>query len=248
MDAWLQYGLLFALGLVAGAMNTIGGGGSSILYPALIFMGLTPHQAVGTARPAFLAQGIFSAWGFARRGKILWPFALWMGLAAMAGSFIGAAMGLALSPQAFKRVIAVVIALVSLSMFLPRPRQASLQRPALDLTLNLLVFFFLGMYSGFIQTGLGFLILIVLAGFNRLDIHLANGIKAIVILLAGIPPLLLYGWQHKILWPQALALAAGMAAGAYLTAYFSVKWPEKTVKYIISALVILMAVKLWFTT
>jgi len=246
MDTLLQYGLLYLLGMAVGFINTLGGGGSSLLYPVLIFMGLTPHQAVGTSRLAFLTQGLFSAWGYQKRKKILWPFALWMGLAAMAGSFIGAALGLALSPGAFKKVIAVVIALAGLAVFLPRPRNESGRHPRLELTLNLLVFFFLGIYSGFIQTGLGFLILIVLAGFNRLDIHLSNGIKAVVILLAGIPPLLLYGMHQQILWDKALVLAAGTATGAFLTAYFSVKWPEKTVKYIITALILFMAAKLWW--
>ena len=239
--------LIFGLGMVVGGLNTLGGGGSSLLYPALIFMGFSPHQAVGTARPAFLTQGLFGALGYARRGRILWPFALWMGLAAMAGAFIGAGIGLAISPLVFKKVIATVIALVSLSVFLPRPSSSYSDRPRLSLTVNILLFFFLGMYSGFIQTGLGFLILIVLAGFNRLHIHTANGIKAIVIMLSGIPSLLMYAAGGYVLWHPALFLAAGTATGSFLMGYFSVQWPVRTVKIIISAMVIIMAIRLWWS-
>ncbi len=246
MNAWLHDTGILALGMLVGALNTLGGGGSSILYPVLIFMGFSPHQAVGTARPAFLTQGLFGAVAYARRGRILWPFALWMGLAALAGAFIGAAVGLALPAGTFKKVIAVVVALVSLSVLLPKPASEEGNQPDLSLSLNLLLFFFLGMYSGFIQTGLGFLILIVLAGLNRLDIHTSNGIKAVVIMLAGIPSLLMYASGGYVLWRPALILAAGTAAGAYLTGYFSVRWPVRTVKGIISAMAVLMAVRLWF--
>ncbi len=248
MSTTAQDALIFLTGLLAGFMNTLGGGGSSLIYPLLIFLGLSPHQAVGSARLSFLAQGFFGAYGYRKRGHFLMPFGLYAGLAAMAGAFAGAAAGLAVPPLAFKRIIALVIALVSLAVLFGLRFEGSGDRPAKGTSLNVLLFFFLGMYSGFIQTGLGFLILAVLAGLNRLNIHRANSVKAMVILLSGIPSLLMYAAAGQVVWPAALWLAAGMGTGAFLTAYFSVRWPERLVKYIIAALVLVMAVRLWVSS
>jgi len=251
MPDYAIYGLIFVTGLVAGFINTIAGGGSALIYPLLIFAGLSPHQAIGTARPAFLMQGLAAWLGFKSKKIHLFPFNLYVAIAAAAGSTIGARLSLAVPPEMLKKIIALVIAGVTLYVLLakpvsPRPGQSVIPSGK-RLWLNILVFFLLGIYSGFIQTGLGYMIIIALMLLNGMNLTQANSIKALVILVSGIPSLLIFAKAGMVKWLEALILAAGMALGSWITSRWSVEADEKKVKRITGALALLMALKLWWS-
>jgi uncharacterized membrane protein YfcA len=238
--------------LAVGFINTLGGGGSSLIYPLLIFMGFSPHEAIGTARPAYLMQGFFGWLGFKSKKFNIFPFNVYVALAATAGSVIGAYLSLEVPPLIMKKIIAAVITMVTVYiLFSQKTKPGSLRRnisykPG-KIFVNLIIFFLLGIYSGFIQTGLGFLILISLVIINRINITRANSIKAMVILLSGIPSLIIFAQAGMVHWKEAFFLATGTAVGAWLTSRWSVKANQKLVKIIIGGLTIFMAVKLWIS-
>ncbi len=249
MNEWLFYGLLIPTGFAVGAINTIAGGGSSILYPLLIFMGFSPHQAVGTSRLAFLTQGISGILGFRSKGFYLFPLNLYSGLIAASGAFIGAGIGLAIDGTIYKKIIALIIALTTVAGFWHAGGNKIEKKSNADSknrrTLTYILFFFLGIYSGFIQTGLGFLILTVLHSVEKMNLNQANSIKAMVIFLSGIPSLLMFSSFGQVRWSEAVLLAAGTATGSWLTSRWSVKIKENKLKRIIALLVLLLAIKLW---
>jgi len=250
MSGLVFYLLIFITGLLAGFINTLGGGGSAFIYPLLIFGGLSPHEAVGTARPAFLMQGLAGWWGFKSENIHVFPFNLYVSLSAAAGSVLGAMWSLAVPPLMFKKIIAVVIAfttLYTLFRFKPASR-AALFRPAGEkkMILNILVFFLLGIYSGFIQTGLGYLIIITLITLNGMNLTQANSVKALVIALSGIPSLYIFAHAGMVRWFEAGLLAAGMGLGSWVTSKWSVRAGEGVVKRVTALLAVLLALKLWW--
>ncbi len=247
------YLLYFITGIIVGFVNTLGGGGSSLIYPLLIFSGMSPHEAIGTARPAFLLQG-FSGWlGFLSKKLNLFPFNLYVGIAALLGSIIGARISLQVPPEIMKKIIALVILMVTMYILFGKKMNNTIIRPQgkrfrpRNLPLNLLVFFLLGIYSGFIQTGIGFLIIIALMLLNKMNLTAANSVKALVILLAGIPALIIFARAGMIHWKEAGFLAAGTALGSWWTSRWSVEANEDTVKKIVAVIAILMAIKLLVT-
>ncbi len=246
MNEWLHSGLLLITGFLVGVINTLGGGGSSLLYPLLIFMGFSPHQAVGTSRLAFLTQGIVGILGFKSKGFYEYPLNIRLGLIAAAGAFIGAAAGLSVNPGTYKKIIALVIALVTIAGFFHtrRPEKTTKTDPRRILTY--ILFFFLGIYSGFIQTGLGFLILTTLLWTEHMNITRANSIKAMVVFLSGIPSLLMFSTYGQVRWHEAVLLALGTAAGSWWSSRWSTSVNEKKLKYLIALLVLFLAAKLWF--
>jgi len=251
MFEYVLFILIFLTGLAAGFINTVAGGGSALIYPLLIFAGLTPHQAIGTARPAFLMQGLAAWWGFKSKKVHLFPFNLYVALAAAAGSIIGARLSLAVPPETLKKIIALVIAAVTVYVLSAKPVSARSEAPVFPrgrkLALNLAVFFLLGIYSGFIQTGLGYMIIAALMVLNGMNLTQANSVKALVILVSGIPSLWIFARAGMVRWPEAAALAAGMAAGSWLTSRWSVDADERLVRRITGVLALLMALKLWWT-
>ena len=62
--------LLFLVGLIAGTLNVIAGGGSLLSLPVMIFLGLPPTVANGTNRVAILLQNIGASWSFHQRGLV----------------------------------------------------------------------------------------------------------------------------------------------------------------------------------
>lgn len=108
---WLA---LFGVGLVAGALNVIAGGGSFLTLPVLIFFGLPATLANGTNRVAILLQNVAAVWGFQRHKVLDWSWALAAAVPATAGAALGALLALRISDEAFKDVLAFLMVAVTL--------------------------------------------------------------------------------------------------------------------------------------
>ena len=90
MDELIRYGILLLAGLAAGIINTLAGGGSLLTLPVLIFMGLPPYVANGTNRIGIVIQALVGTAGYRSKGVSTFPFNIYLGIAALFGSLIGA--------------------------------------------------------------------------------------------------------------------------------------------------------------
>jgi uncharacterized membrane protein YfcA len=109
--------------------------------------------------------------------------------------------------------------------------------------LLLVAFFVIGIYGGFVQAGVGFLIIPVLLmmGF---DLVRTNAIKIIVILLFTLPALAVFIWHDLIDWPLGLALGLGNASGGWVASHLSVKKGHTWLKQVVSLVIVAFAIKL----
>ena len=83
MNPTVEIIILISVGFVAGAINTLAGGGSLLTLPILIFLGLPPNIANGTNRIAILFQNIFTTAGFKSKGVVTFPFSIYVGISAL---------------------------------------------------------------------------------------------------------------------------------------------------------------------
>ncbi len=248
MESYWHYALYLVLGILVGVINTIGGGGTGLLYPLLIFMGMSPHAAVGTARLSMLTQGLFGFLGFRSSGYFLFPFNLYLSISALIGCIFGSFLSMEIPEGMYKKLIAVVITMTTLLLFFGNQKRKPGTQPRIHgkyLIISIIVFFLLGIYIGVVQTGIGFMMMIALMLINKLDIHQANSVKVIVLFIASIPALIIFAMYGYVSWPAAIALAVGTSLGSYFTGKFSVRIPEKKLKIFIAVLVIFLAVRLW---
>ena len=110
MDPYIwQLPLLFVVGIVAGILNILAGGGSLLTLPLLIFMGLPSAVANGTNRIAIFCQNIFAIRGFSKRGVMPLQLALLCTPTALLGSWVGANLAIDIDDQMFKRVLALIM-------------------------------------------------------------------------------------------------------------------------------------------
>ncbi|MEZ4928445.1 MAG: TSUP family transporter [Chitinophagales bacterium] len=110
MEFW-QIGLIAIVGLLAGIINTMAGGGSLLTMPMLIFMGLDSAMANGTNRIAILFQNATSIAGYKSKGLSAGKFGIILGLFALGGAIIGSKIAV-FNDALFNKTLAVVMVVV----------------------------------------------------------------------------------------------------------------------------------------
>ncbi len=244
---WWKYVSLFGVGVVAGTLNVIAGGGSFLTLPFLIFLGLPPTVANGTNRIAILVQNVGAVWGFHRHRLVEWRLLPAAAVPALLGALGGTWAAIAIGDRAFQRVLAALMAAFAIWMLWDPLRRRAEQGEATELALGRPVivagFFAVGVYGGFVQAGVGFLILAVttLAG---LDLVRGNALKVLLVLTYVPVTLLLFGLSGKLAWGMGLALAAGNLLGGLAGVRLTILKGHLWVKRIVTAAIVAFAIKL----
>ena len=245
-----KYIYLILIGFIAGIINTISGGGSLITLPMLIFMGLPSSVANGTNRIAILIQNFFSTAGFKSKNINPFPFGLWLGISALFGSVIGAYLGsIYFKDEIFNKILGIVMLLVVAYMiFKPKITDEITQEQTSGkyFYLQLIIFFFIGIYGGFIQAGTGIFIILALHSISKIKLVKTNAIKAIVVIFYTLSALAIYAYNDKIDYAIGFIMAIGNALGAWFASRWSVNKGDGLVRWFLIVMVTFMALKLWF--
>ena len=249
MEEWYQYPLLIVVGFAVGFINTVAGGGSLLALPVLIFLGLPSNIANGTNRVAIVIQTAMATAGFKSKGVSTFPFNAYLGISAFLGAILGAYIAVDIKGELFNRILAIVmISVVFIIIFSPKINVKDLEERLTGkyLWIGVLVFFLFGIYGGFINAGLGFLMILFLHYVNRMSLVRANATKVSVVFLYMISALVVFALNDKVNWKIGLILAIGNGSGAWLASRYSVKKGDGFIKVFLVIMVIAMAVKLWF--
>lgn len=246
---YYKYLLVFGSGLIAGFINVVAGGGSLLTLPILIFMGLPPAMANGTNRVGIFLQNLFAVGGFKSKGVSAFPFAIWLSISALLGAIIGAKIAVDISGELFNRILAIVMLMViGITVFNPLKKKdvtGELMSKGRQ-TASIIAFFFVGVYGGFIQAGVGFIIMATLTLINQLSLVKTNSIKVFVALIYTIFALVVFAWEGQVDWVLGFTLAAGTAIGGWTASRWSVDKGDQWIRYFLIVAVSVMAVKLWF--
>ncbi|MCK4691819.1 MAG: sulfite exporter TauE/SafE family protein [Desulfuromonadales bacterium] len=241
-----QLPLLFVVGLVAGILNVLAGGGSLLTLPLLIFMGLPSAVANGTNRIAILCQSIFAIRGFRKRGVMPLKLALLCTPPALLGSWVGANLAINLDDQLFNRVLALIM--IGVLIFTAVDPMKRLRKEEITFSfrrkvLLIVSFFGVGIYGGFVQAGVGFLIIIALL-VHGLDLVRINAVKVFVIFAYTFIALGVFIYHGQINYLLGFALAAGNSIGGMLGPKLAVDKGHDWIKRVVSLTVLVFALKL----
>ena len=247
----LELILLAFIGLVTGVINTLAGGGSLLTLPMLIFLGLPPSVANGTNRIAILIQSIVTNAGFRSKGINTYPFSIYFGISATLGAILGAQLAIEIDGALFNKILAIIMVIVVAYLVLNRKTKLEdvIERVSgKHLWTSIILFFFVGIYGGFIQAGVGFLMLLVLSGVNRFSLVKSNALKIVITGIYTVFAVIIFMVNDKINWEYGLILAFGNAVGGWFASRWSVSKGDGLVKIFLVIMVIVMAIKLWFFT
>lgn len=230
---------LFVVGLVAGVLNTLAGGASALLVPALVVAGLDVHAANGTNRVAILAQTGAGLASVRRSGGVWLP--TWReALSSIAGGAVGAAIATGLSARQLEDAIGAAI-LLCVPLVL---RAIAVERPAAPLWLRDTALFVVGVYGGLVQVGVTFWQLAVLTALSGRDLRAANGVKLSLNLALTVPAFVTYLQDGQVRWAEGLVTAAGAGVGGWLGGRWAMRWPVGVVKAVVALMMGVAAVGL----
>ena len=244
---WLTLSLLVLAGFVAAVINTLAGGGSFLTLPLLIFLGLPAGEANGTNRLGVVAQNVAAVWGFQRAGALDWRYGLRVALLPTAASVLGAWLALQTGDREFRRILALLMVGLTLwTLLAPHLSRRGLSTGAREPRpwAAFWVFLAAGFYGGFVQAGVGFLLLAAttLAG---LDLVRGNAVKVLVVLLVTVVALAVFAWEGQVRWLEGTALGLGSVAGSIVGVRLAVIKGDRWLERFVSAAIVTFAVLLW---
>lgn len=243
MELW-EIIMLVLVGIVAGWLNVMAGGGSLLTIPAMLFMDIPAPVANGTNRIAILAQNITAVVTFFRRGHSDFKLSLSLSAAASVGALGGAQLGVHLDGEWFERVLALVMVGVMLIMAFEKGGKkppADAAEPK-NLFLGHLLMVGAGAWGGFIQIGVGFILMPILYRVLGLGLVQVNMHKVFIVLAYTIVALIVFASQLELLWWTGLGLALGNSIGGWLGAHTTVSkgevWIKRVLYVALSALIV----------
>ncbi len=244
------YVLLLLTGCAVSIVNSISGGGSVLVLPLLLWLGLPAAVANGTNRLGVWMGSLGSTAGFWRRGMVYPGLSLRIGIPGFLGAAAGSYLGVVLPDRAFKPVLAAVILFVVIQTVKPRRQGARIAtEEALTLRSGFWPFLFyagIGLYSGFIQAGVGLIMLYVFSRMGNLNLLQSNSLKVLNVFILTTLSLVIYGAFGKIRWDLAAALAAGTGVGGFMGSQLQIRRGENFVRIFLLVTGILLAIKLLF--
>lgn len=236
--------LLFGLGIVSGFINVVAGGGSVMTIPALIFVGLEATIANGTNRIAILVQSgtaVVALWKEVKNNLRLY---LRISMLTVPGAIAGAFLALNISNKILEVIIGIAMILIIITIIYP-VKKVKNPEPEKKLTPKVVISLVLaGIYGGFLQMGIGFVLMAIFHRLMKYDLVRVNIMKVFVVSIFTVPALLIFIVNGKVILLPGLFLAFGNALGAWLSAKITLRKGEKFVKFFLIVAVVLMSLEL----
>ena len=248
MELW-QLALLSAAGVVAGFLNVMAGGGSLLTVPIMVFMGIPGPVANGTNRIAILAQNITAVTTFFKRGYAEFRLSLTLTACALPGAVAGAMLGTQLDGVWFNRTLAIIMVGVMLIMAFDKGKKTAQQDSEPNrkqMIWGHMLMVGVGFYGGFIQLGVGFIIMPVLHRVMGFDLVRTNMHKVFIVASYTAAALWVFASQVEIFWIVGLALALGNSIGAWIATNLQIKQGEGFIKIVLNVVLVGFIIKLLF--
>jgi uncharacterized protein len=243
-DTW-ELLILVAAGVVASIINVVAGGGSFLILPILIFLGLPSVVANGTNRIGVLTQNLSAVWGFHSAGVLDWQWGLTASLPAVVGAAIGTWAALYVGDELFRRILAIVMIVITIAtLFAPDPKPDSVRVSPRSWRVAA-GFFLVGLYGGFLQAGVGLLVLAITT-WSGLDLVRGNAIKVVSVLLVTVLAVAIFAVHGSIDWRMGIALAIGNTIGGLIGVRLAVRKGHAWLKRVVAVTVIAFAIRLWW--
>lgn len=242
-----QWGALLLGGVGCGFVNTLAGGGSMITMPLLIFLGLPPNEANATNRFALTFQYFISALGFWTQGQrdvqSLWKLVI----PGLMGTALGSWFAILVDPALFQTMLAILLLIVVIPVVFRKNTwidQATEQKPSTSGWWLSLVFFGIGVYSGFIQIGVGIWSLLALLGMGGFSLNHANAIKAQLLCVYALLATILFILHGQVWYGVAFGLAAANGVGAWIATRVAYRYSLTWVRWLLLVVVLLSSMRL----
>jgi uncharacterized membrane protein YfcA len=234
-------GMLMAAGFVAGAMNSVAGGGTFVTLPALTLAGLPPTGANASSTVALFPAMLASSWAYRDDVRPLEGIATGALLTvSLVGGLIGALLLLSTPERAFTRIVpwlllTATIALASGPRLGQALRSAGLRMGRRSLLTAQLI---LGIYGGYFGGAVGLMILAVWTLFTKVELRSMTPLRVLMVAAANGIAVVCFALSGNIRWRETLAVMAGGIVGGYLGAHAGRRLPAPLLRALILTITI----------
>lgn len=236
---------LVLVGVVAGFLNVVGGGGSLLTLPVMLWMGMPAPVANATNRIGLVSQNLTAATAFHRGRRLPWRMTLWLLVPVLPASALGAYLAIDIDETLFRRILAAVMLISLWLVWRSGPDHDEHAAPHNRHPRWLWVsFLFMGVYAGFLQAGLGFLIIAALTSLGGFDFVRTNAIKVTLVLACQLLSLAIFAAAGTVNWVAGASLALGTTAGAWGAAQLQMTKGSPWVRRVVMVLMIAFTARL----
>lgn len=248
--------IIIAAAVLAGAINSIAGGGTLISFPALMWAGRNAIVANATNCVALWPGSFSAAIGYRHEMKSLRRWLLLLFIPAILGGGLGAFLLLRTPIKTFEHLVPILIfgatVLLALQEFISR-KLGLVARAHENPTRGWVIFVFafqfcVGVYGGYFGAGMGILMLAALGLIGLTDIHQMNGLKNLLAVAINGVAAIYFGIYGAVDWHAGLLMAIGAIAGGYLGAFAARKVGRRFVRGAVIAIGLIMTVALAIKT
>lgn len=246
IELW-QAAALIAAGTVGGFINVMAGGGSIITVPVMLFLGVPGPVANGSNRIAILAQNLTAITTFFRGGHAHFKLSLTLALCATPGAVLGAWVGAQLSGDTFNTVLAGVMLAVMVLMYTggAKAHTETVTNPQRMVAGHVLMVA-AGFWGGFIQIGMGFILMPILNRVMGLDLVTTNVHKVFIVAVYTVAALAVFATTSEVLWLVGGVLAIGNMLGGFLGARLTLASGDRWIRRLLFVAITGMVIKLLF--
>jgi len=236
--------LTMLTGLVAGFLNVTAGGGTILTLPILNFIGLDLGVANATNRVSILFQNLSAIRHYHQNGKIDWREAATYIFPAIAGAILGTLSAVYMPPRVFRIIAAISIFSMGILLVAKPKMWDAPQGEPLSLPKRIAVLFLVGIYGGFLQAGVGFLLIWAISGGCKKNLKEANVLKITIVAFYTMASLALFASFGMVNWTAAFALAFGSVIGGNAGAMFNLKANDRVIRWILTGVVLISSIKM----
>lgn len=236
-------------GFIAGWLNTVAGGGSGITLAWLAEAGLDVREANATNRIGVLMQASVATATLWHAGRVPWKACAALLPTALVGAAVGIGLAVVLDPRAFS--IATGCIFLGLAGWMVRPvrsrgsegaapvdRQTTVSRWTLHPWLAAAAAF-----GGFVQVGVGILLLLVLQGPGRFSSVEANAIKVVLVLAWTLSALIGFSAAGLTAWPIGILVGLGGMLGAWIGARLLLRTPVRALRALVVVVLVVLGAR-----
>ena len=249
----LHIAAAFGSAFLAGAVNSVAGGGTLLTFPTLIWLGLPPVAANATSTVAIWPGSLGSMFGYRREIRQTPLRMLMLVVPSAAGGILGALLLRWTPPAVFDRIVPFLVLFATILFMLQKPAQdllKSSQHPVQHswrwLAAAMLFQFAVAIYGGYFGAGIGILMLAALAILGFTDIHQMNGLKNFFGLCINGVAAVYFMLAHMVQWPYVLLMAVGAVAGGIGGSGLARRLGRTAVRRIVIAIGFSMALSLFW--
>jgi hypothetical protein len=227
--------LLLIAAFLAGALNSIAGGGSFLTFPALVYTGVPPVPANASNTVALVPGSLASVVAYRRefsRVKGL-NLKLWY-VVSLAGGLIGAVLLLRTSDSMFRHIAPWLLLFATLLFTFGRQVSEMLRgRLHASEPLMMMILFPIAVYGGYFGGGIGIMMLAAFRLYGLTDIHVMNAMKTLIGGSLNAVAVVVFVLAHEVYWRQSLIMMGAAILGGYFGAHFSRYLPQALIRGIV---------------